>query len=174
MLSPASLMLHPPSWEGPCSSQMTQACVNRTACQVQVSLTLSSMWPVEENMQEVQALSVRETLRICWSLSRGNAANDPGMALAAVELAESYERQSRFYVWVMRWMPLFMVVVLGYVTASHLADGDQTLLLPYALIVAIAFGTLPFNPLAWPKNMAKARDASRKKARLAKRGIQAR
>jgi len=115
------------------------------------------MWPVEENMQKFQALSVRNKLRLCWDLSRGRAPDDPRMAPAAVELAESYERQSRFYVWVMRWMPLSMVVVFGYVTASQFADGDQTLLVPYSLMVAIAFGTLPFNPLAWPKNMAKAR-----------------
>jgi hypothetical protein len=84
------------------------------------------------------------------------------MAPAAVQLAESYERQSRSYVWVMRWMPLVMVVVFGYVTASHLADGDSSLLLPYSLIVAIAVANLLFNPLAWPKNMAKALSASRR------------
>jgi hypothetical protein len=121
------------------------------------------MWPSDEHMQEFRALALRNKLRICWDLARGKAPDDPGMAPAAVELAESYGRQSRFYIWVMRWMPLFMVVVFGYVTASQFADGDQTLLFPYAAIVAIAIGNLLINPLAWPKNMARALDASRRR-----------
>jgi hypothetical protein len=121
------------------------------------------MWPVDEHMEEFRALALRDKLRVCWGLARGRAPDDPGMALAAVELAESYERQSRFYVWVMRWMPLFMVVVFGYVTASHLAYGDQTLLLPYSIMVFIAIGNLLINPLAWPKNMARALEGSRRR-----------
>jgi hypothetical protein len=84
------------------------------------------------------------------------------MATAAVELAESYQRQSRAYIALMRWFPAFMVVGLGYVTISHAVDGDTSLVIVYSLIVALSALHLLFNPAVRPKNMGRSLEASRR------------
>ena len=120
------------------------------------------MWPLDEQMQTFRALPVSLKLRVCWQLARGKAPGDSRMAAAAIELAESYKRQGRTYVALARWLPLFMVVGFGYVTLSQFADGDPSLLFPYSLILVLSAFNTAFNPLAWPKNLSRSLESSRK------------
>ena len=120
------------------------------------------MWPLDDKTQAFQALSYGDKLRVSRHLTRGEAPDNPHMAAAAVELAESYQRQSRTYIALMRWFPAFMVVGLGYVTISHAVDGDTSLLIVYSLIVVLSALHLLFNPAVRPKNMSQSLEASKR------------
>jgi C4-dicarboxylate transporter len=123
------------------------------------------MWPWDDQMQTFKALSYGDKLRVSRCLVRGVAPNDPRMAAAAIELAESYERQTPAYTALMRWFPLIVVVGNGYLALPDVMDGDQAMAIFYALVVLLSVEYLMFSPAMRPKNRARSLEASRRLSR---------
>lgn len=120
------------------------------------------MWPSDDKTPVFAALSYRDKLRVRISLARGEAPESPAMASAAVELAESYERQNRAFISLVRWLPVIMIVCFGYVTISQMLDGYYSLLIPYAFIVMFSGLQLLINPACRPKNMHRSMEAAKR------------
>lgn len=119
------------------------------------------MWPLDKNNQEFQALSFANKLRVCRSLVRGEAPSDPGMAPAAIELAESYQRQGWSYKVLMRWLPWMMVVGTGYLAIPAAISGNFGMLTSYLVVVLLCVGTLLFDPATRPRNRLRSLVAAR-------------
>lgn len=113
-------------------------------------------------MQTFQALSSLDKFRVSRFLTRGEAPDDPRMAVAAVELAESFQRQSWIYAALMRWSPVLSFVVLTYLTTPAAVGGDGGMAILYALLVLVGIGNLMFNPAIRPKNVGRSLEASRR------------
>jgi hypothetical protein len=75
-------------------------------------------------MQAFQALSYRDKWRVTRFLTRGDAPDDPRMAAAAVELAESYQRRRRGYSMFIRWLLTITIVVAGVVAIAAAVEGE--------------------------------------------------
>jgi hypothetical protein len=84
------------------------------------------------------------------------------LAVAAVELAEGYQRQGRAIAVVMRWHPVLAIVCFGYLSISAASRGEQWMLIFVPLLVLGSFAHLIFNPGTRPKNMARGLEASRR------------
>ena len=115
-----------------------------------------------EQMHTFQALSYLDKFRVSRFLTRGEAPDDPRMAVAAVELAESLQRQSRIYAALMRWWPVFLFVSLSFRAIPAAIGGDGEMAIFYALLVLVGIGNLMFNPAVRPKNVGRSLDASRR------------
>lgn len=120
------------------------------------------MWPTGEKMQEFQALSYRDKLRVRRCLRRGEAPADPRMAAAAVELAESYQGEGQSTTRLERWLSVFLAVSFGILTILAAVEGDQLSLIIYAFTALGWALNFMSNPATWPKNMAKSLEASRR------------
>ena len=113
-------------------------------------------------MRTFQALSYGDMWRVRGFLARGEAPSNPRMAAAAVELAESYQRQSRTSAALIRWAPAAVIVGLGYLTIPAAVEGDALMAILYALIVLANVAHLIFNPATRPKNVARSLEVSRR------------
>lgn len=120
------------------------------------------MWPLDEQMETFRALPFREQWRVRGYVVRGEAADDPRMATATVELAESYERHRRLYLGVMRWFPLLMLALLSYPALRNAIGGDVAMGIVCVLIVLLGVGHLLFSPTMRPKKMVRSLKASRR------------
>jgi hypothetical protein len=120
------------------------------------------MWPWDDQMQTFKALSYRDKLRVSRCLVRGRAPDDPRMAVAAVELAESYKRQGRASTAWMRWSPWIVIVCFGYMSVPNALKGDLLMAIIYSLIVLFATEELLFGPATRPNSMARSLEASRR------------
>ena len=89
-------------------------------------------------MQQYDALSSGDKWRIARRLTQGKAPDDPRMAAAAIELAESYRHQGRVYGALVRWLPVMMAVVLSATVISGADDGDLEMVI---LLVLIGLGS---------------------------------
>jgi hypothetical protein len=98
------------------------------------------MWPLDQQMETFRALPFRDQWRVRGYLVHGEASDDPRMAAATVELAESYERHKRLYMGVMRWLPLLMLVLVGYPALSEAIEGDVAMAIVCVLIVLLSVG----------------------------------
>jgi hypothetical protein len=83
------------------------------------------MWPWGEQAEAFKALSYGDKWRVTRCLTRGEAPRDPRMAPAAVELAESYQRLSPFYLALLRWAPVLIIVGAGSIALAAAVEGDQ-------------------------------------------------
>jgi hypothetical protein len=119
------------------------------------------MWFLNQEGKEFQALSYGDKFRLSRSLARGEAPRDLRMAAAAVEIGEIYQGKSRSYIAAIRWVPVFIVVFNAFLLTSAAIDGDAWKLILSALIVLGGAVDLMLSPLARPKNMARAVEASR-------------
>ena len=120
-------------------------------------------------MQIFKDLSYGDKLRVSRCLVRGAAPDDPRMAPAAVELAESYKRQKRANTVLMRWAPVMIIVCSVYTTLPDALEGDLGMAIIFgAMVLLFAFG-LVFDPATRPKNMARSLEASRRIAGFAER-----
>jgi hypothetical protein len=63
-----------------------------------------------------RALSYGDKWRVGGFLRRGEAPQDPRIAAAVVEWAESYQRQEQRHAALLRWLPLVVVIVCGAAT----------------------------------------------------------
>lgn len=82
------------------------------------------MWDSDDEMQVFKALSYWDKVRVGRCLARGVAPDDPKQAVAAVELAESYQRKSRTLMAWMRWLPAIMIVLGGIGVVLDALEGD--------------------------------------------------
>jgi hypothetical protein len=113
-------------------------------------------------MRTFKTLSFRDKLRVARYLVRGEAPVDQKLAVAAIELAESYRRQGRVYATVTRWMPWVMLVVFGGIAIPAAFQGDVGMTIAYMLLILVCVGDLIFNPVLRPKNVARSLEASRR------------
>jgi hypothetical protein len=113
------------------------------------------MWISDERMQAYEALSYRDKLRVGRCVARGEAPREPRLAIAAVELAESYERRSPAFSAFIRWWPLFLIVPNVYLAIANWADGDRLGSMLYMLIVLGAVWSYMFDPGLRPGNTAR-------------------
>lgn len=84
------------------------------------------------------------------------------MTVAAIELAESYQRRGRIYGAVARWLPVAMVIVFGGITIPAAIDGDLAMTILFVLFVVGSVGHLVFNPALRPRNVARSLEESRR------------
>src|SRR3954453_17556870 len=122
------------------------------------------MWPSDEDMQVFRALPYRKKLRVSRCLIRGEAPTDPGLAVAAVELAGKYERQSASTTAFMRWAPAFIVLSTAILMISAIDSGDNMLLNGSSLVVLALIAQYAFKPETRPKTPARALEASKRVA----------
>jgi hypothetical protein len=120
------------------------------------------VWSLDEQMQTFKALSYGDKLRVSRSVTRGEAPANPRMAAAAVELAESCQRQSWGYTGVMRWGPIVLLVIAGCNGVLDATDGNALGLILNVLIAVISVLNFLLSPATRPKNMAQALEASRR------------
>jgi len=120
------------------------------------------MWRVEENMEAFKALSFGEKWRVRGFLIRGSAPDDPRLALAAVELADGYQRQE-LASW-MRWLPGMLVALASAGFILNALDGDLLGMILNGLTALAAAAQYLLNPATRPKNVARAAEASRRVA----------
>jgi hypothetical protein len=120
------------------------------------------MWTVDDEMQTFSALPYRDKWRVSRCLVRGEAPRDPRKAAAAVELAESYQRQRRRNGAFLSWLPVALIILSGCFAVIDAVEGDLLGVITFALIVLGSIGQLMFNPITRPKNMARALEASRR------------
>jgi hypothetical protein len=118
------------------------------------------MWTMDEKTQTFKALPYREKLRVSRYLARGQAPEDPLRAAAAVELAESYQRQA--YVAWMPWLLAISLVLAGARVVFDAIDGDQLGLALSASFGLVCILHFVFNPMTRPKNRTRALEASRR------------
>jgi hypothetical protein len=114
-----------------------------------------------DEMQMFRALSYREKWRVTRLVAKGKAPQDPEMAAAAVELAESYQRREGGTSTLFRWMAILFVLTAGVLGVLAAVDGDALLIIAMALIVLTNIAHLAFNPAARPQNVARSLEASR-------------
>lgn len=119
------------------------------------------MWPTGEGMQTFQALSYSDKWRVRGFLVRGEAPPDRQTAAAAAELAESYQRQGRTFMKLMRWLSATGVVVFGAAAIFMAIDGDALKAILYALLALTNVAHLMYNPAVRPQNVARSLEASR-------------
>lgn len=110
-------------------------------------------------MHEFNALPYREKLRVRKYLRRGEAPEDPRLAVAAVELAESYRRQRYTLV---GWVAVLLFVTNTYLAISAAIDGDQVRWMLNAAVAVGWVGIALTEPVLRPKSMARSLEASRR------------
>ena len=115
----------------------------------------------DDEMQTFKALPFRDKLSVSWCLARGRAPADREMAVASVELAESYRRNSRLPVAVLRWAPVVIVVAGLLGVLLNVVDGVQLGLVVYILMILVGIANFAFNPLTRPQNMARSLEEAR-------------
>jgi hypothetical protein len=113
-------------------------------------------------MRTFQALSYGEKWRVARLVAKGEAPQDPGMAAAAVELAESYQRKGRGERTLHRFLAIALILVGVALAILAAADGDALLMSAMALIALTNVAQLVFNPMLRPKNVARSLEASRR------------
>lgn len=114
-----------------------------------------------DEMQTFRALSYGEKWRVTRLIAKGEAPQDPGMAAAAVELAESYQRKEGGTSTLFRWLAIMLALAAGGLVALATVDGDVPVMIAMALIVLTNVGHLALNPAARPQNVARSLEASR-------------
>lgn len=120
------------------------------------------MSAVNEERRTLNSLSSLDRLRVCRFLTRGKAPDDPRMAAAAIELAESFQGQSRIFASIIRWTPVFIVVSLGYAAVPAALDGDKEMAILYGAILLCGVFNLLLNPATRPRNVGRSLEASRR------------
>jgi hypothetical protein len=125
------------------------------------------MWPQDDEMKAFRALPYGQKLRVGRCLARGEAPTDPQLAAAAVELAESYERQDQLSAVAYRWAPLIILVLAAPLAISAIDRGDELGLIINALVVLTSAMHFALSPATRPKNMARGLEASRRIAGFA-------
>lgn len=118
------------------------------------------MWLLSKKTQVFNALSYRDKVRVSRCLARGRAPDNPRLAAAAVELAESYRHQNRAQAVFMRWAPVLTAVILSALTIPAAIAGDLPMTIAFSLVVLCSIAYIVFDPAAWPKNVARSLEAS--------------
>jgi hypothetical protein len=115
-----------------------------------------------DGMSTFGALSLSDKWHVVRSLRRGEAPQDSETATAAIEWAESYQRQGPGYSALIRWFPFVVVVACGAASIFFAIDGDAPVAILNALIVLINLAHLMLNPMVRPQKVAQSLEASRR------------
>lgn len=110
-------------------------------------------------MEAFKALSFGDKWRVSRCVYRGEAPRDPRLAAAAIELAESYQRQ-RSAGW-LRWLALVVAVAATFAAVLTAVDGELLQAGVLALVALVNIGHLALNPATRPKSVARSLEASR-------------
>lgn len=110
-------------------------------------------------MQAFKALSFADKWRVSRAIYRGEAPADPRMAAAAIELAESYQRQRNTKL--LRWLIPVIVVGAGGVAILGAVTGDMLQAVVFGAMALVNLGHLALNPASRPKSVARSLEASR-------------
>jgi len=116
--------------------------------------------PVEKERKASEEPSYADKWRLRGFVFRGEAPDDPRLAAATVELAESYQRQMRRYRGVGRWFPGALGIAFSILALLNGLQGDKVSVVLYALIALGNFAHYAFNPVTRPKNVARSLAAS--------------
>lgn len=119
------------------------------------------MWPSSKKTQMFNALSYGDKVRVTRCLAQGKAPDDPRLAAAAVELAESYRHQGRAQAALMRWGPVLTAVILSALTIPAAIGGDLPMAIVFFLVALCGVAYIVLDPAAKPKNVARSLEASR-------------
>jgi hypothetical protein len=122
------------------------------------------MWPSGKKTQIFSALPYGDKVRVTRCLARGKAPDDPRLAAAAVELAESYRHQGRAQAAFIRWAPVLIAVILSALTVPAAIGGDLPMAIAFFLVALCSIAYIVFDPAAQPKNVARSLEASRQVA----------
>lgn len=122
------------------------------------------MWPSSKRTQIFSALSYGDKVRVTRCLARGKAPDDPRLAAAAVELAESYRHQGWVQAAFMRWTPVVTAIILSVLTIPAAIGGDLPMAVAFFLVALCSIAYMVFDPAAKPKNVARSLEASRQVA----------
>lgn len=125
------------------------------------------MWKVDDQMPLYEALAYRDKLRVGRCVTRGEAPGDPRLAAAAIDLAESYQRKSRFELAAIRWSPMILILIAACGITLNLADGIQFQLILYTFWALMGVGGVIFIPGTRPKSMTRSLEASKRIAAAA-------
>ncbi len=110
-------------------------------------------------MEAFKALSFSDKWHVSRCVYRGEAPRDPRLAPAAIELAESYQRQ-RSGEW-LRWFAIVVGVVVACVAVLGAIAGDVLTVVVFGLAALVNIGQVALNPRFRPKNVARSLEASR-------------
>ena len=108
-----------------------------------------------------RALSYGDKWRVTRLVAKGEAPQDPRMAAAAVELAESCQSRGR-EVALHRGLAIVLILVGLALAILAAADGDALVMSAMGLIVLSNVAQFAFNPMTRPKNVARSLEASRR------------
>lgn len=106
-------------------------------------------------------LSSYEQFRVFRFLTKGETANDPGLAAITLEAAEHFRSQSRAKAGIFRWAPIVMAVILVVAVLPDVIKGQVGMVFFLLFIALCAVANLMLNPWIRPKNVAKSAEASR-------------
>lgn len=110
-------------------------------------------------MEAFKALSFGDKWRVSRFVYHGEAPKDPRLAAAAIELAESYQRQ-RFAGW-LRWLAVVVAVGATFAAILTAVDGEPLQAGVLGLVALTNIGHLAFNPATRPQSVARSLEASR-------------
>lgn len=120
------------------------------------------MWPKDDKLQALNALSFRDRWRASICLWRGDAPDEPRLAAAVVDLAESYRREGEGRAALARWAPAFLAAVFGCLAIWAAVDGDLWPLIANALLALGSIANFMLEPRRRPQNIARSLEASRR------------
>jgi hypothetical protein len=113
-----------------------------------------------KEVEAFKALSSGDKWRVRRSVYLGKTPDDPRMALAAVELAEGYQRQGHMRL--VRWGAIVMVAFMVPAAIYAAVSGRALEAVLWGLIALAHAGQLLFNPATRPKNVTRSLEASRR------------
>jgi hypothetical protein len=109
-----------------------------------------------------RALSYRERWRVSRQVAKGGSPQDPRMAAAAVELAESCQDSGEMPLY--RGVAILLILVSLALAVWAAADGDVLLMSTMALVALNSVARFAFSPMTRPKNVTRSLEASRRVA----------
>lgn len=124
--------------------------------------TMPSQVAASNDKPTFRALSYGDRWRVTRLVAKGEAPQEPQMAAAAVELAESYQGRGRGEASLHRGLAIVLILVGLVLAVLAAADGDALMMSAMALLVLSNVAQFAFNPMTRPRNVARSLEASRR------------
>lgn len=115
-----------------------------------------------DQIRTFRALSYGDRWRVTRLVAKGEAPRDPGLAAAAVELAENYQRKGAATPTLFRGLAIVLILAAAALGILAATDGDIAVMSAMALIMLTNLGHLAFNPAARPQSVGRSLEASRR------------
>jgi hypothetical protein len=113
-------------------------------------------------MRSFERLSFPDKWRVNRLLARGKGPDDTRTAAAAVELAESYQRQGRSHRAIVLFAFVIMATGFTFIGVAAVGSGEAELSILCALIVVASVVQLAFSPTIRPRKVAQSLEAARR------------